>query len=157
MSEADSSAGSRPAPHISRYRVTYRMTDQMGVVYYGHYLELFEIGRTEMLRDAGFEYRALERDGYYLPVVHVSADYLSPARYDDLLLIHTWLEHLGKVRFDFRYELCREGDDRALCRGRTRHVLVGADGRPRRLEGTWLERLKPFAAQSEDSGDSSPA
>ena len=147
MSQAVQPAGDRSLPHVSRCRVTYRMTDQMGVADHGHYMELFEIGRTEMLRDAGFDYRSMERDGFFLPVVRMTADYMAPARYDDVLLIHTWLEDLGRVRFDFRYEIRREGKGtKPLCRGVTYHVLVGNDGKPRRLEGTWLERLRPFIA-----------
>ena len=70
-------------------RVTYRMTDKMGVVYYGNYMELFEMGRVELLRAAGVSYRDMEEEGFLLPVVHTSCDYLQSAYYDDLLEIHT--------------------------------------------------------------------
>ena len=71
--------------HIENCRVTYRMSDQMGVVYYGNYLEMFEMGRSGLLRSTGFSYRQMEQEGYQLPVIHAALDYLSPARYDDLL------------------------------------------------------------------------
>jgi acyl-CoA thioester hydrolase len=87
------------------------MTDQMGVVYYGNYLELFEIGRAELLRSTGLDYRMMERDGYFLPVIHVQCDYLAPARYDDLLIVRTAVTRLSRVRLDFTYEIVREEGD----------------------------------------------
>ena len=135
-----------PAPegpaHVHPVRVTYRMTDQMGVVYYGHYLEIFEIGRVELLRAAGLTYSRMERDGYRLPVVRAEVDYLTPARYDDLLEIHTRVARLTRVRFDFHYEVRRAGEAEPVCRGLTHHVVTGADGAPRRLDRGWMDELQ---------------
>lgn len=137
----------KPAPaaaapaHEARCRVTYRMTDQMGVVYYGNYLELFEIGRTELLRATGLTYRQMEQDGYFLPVIRVECDYEAPARYDDELIIQTWIKRLSRVRLDFSYLIQRGSDRAALCRGVTHHAIIGPEGRPRRLDAAWMERL----------------
>ena len=136
---------SQPSPtmaHLSTCRVTYRMTDQMGVVYYANYLELFEIGRTDLLRATGLTYRQMERDGYLLPVIHAACDYLAPARYDDLLEIRTTIGRLSRVRIDFDYEVRRAEGGELLCRGVTRHAIVGAGGRPRRLDEGWMARLQ---------------
>ena len=57
------------APHsISRLRVRYAETDQMGVVYYANYLVWFEVGRTDLLRENGWSYREMEVEGFSLPV-----------------------------------------------------------------------------------------
>ncbi len=53
--------------HQTRYRVIYGDVDQMGVVYYGNYLRLFEWGRTEMIRDRGLAYKEIEDQGAALP------------------------------------------------------------------------------------------
>ena len=136
-------------PHqVSLCRVTYRMTDQMGVVYYSNYLELFEIGRTDLLRAGGLSYREMEAQGFFLPVIHAACDYLAPARYDDQLIVQTWLARLSRVRIDFDYVITREGEDLVLCRGLTRHAFIGADGRPRRLSPQWLAQLEALRAES---------
>ncbi|MXO78345.1 YbgC/FadM family acyl-CoA thioesterase, partial [Paenibacillus sp. OT2-17] len=70
-------------------RVRYQESDQMGVVYHANYLNWFEIGRTEMIRQAGFNYRSMEERGVLLPVIEINAKYASPARYDDLITIYT--------------------------------------------------------------------
>ena len=56
------------APVVSRIRVRYAETDQMGVVYYANYYVWFEVGRTDLLRSAGGSYRDMEKDGLQLPV-----------------------------------------------------------------------------------------
>jgi acyl-CoA thioester hydrolase len=120
------------------------MTDQMGVVYYANYLEFFEIGRTSLLRTSGWAYRDMEADGYFLPVIHAACDYLVSARYDDLLEIRTTVARLTRVRIDFAYDIVRRDGEQipvVLARGVTRHAIVDAQGRPRRLAGVWAERL----------------
>ncbi len=89
------------------YRVPYADTDQMGVVYYANYLEYFERSRTEMLRAAGLPYGELERRGIILPVAEVYCKYLSPARYDDLLTLRSWVSELRGVRLTIASEVRR--------------------------------------------------
>ncbi len=135
-----SQAGAR-ANGAALCRVTYRMTDQMGMVYYGHYLEFFEMGRVELMRAAGLSYRRMEEAGYRLPVVHAWCDYLTPGRYDDLLEIETRVLKLTRAQIHFGYEIRRRDEARLLARGETRHAFLAADGRPVRLDPAWFERL----------------
>ena len=73
----------------TRIRVRYSETDQMGVVYYGHYAQYFEVGRAEAIREMGWTYKQLEETGILMPVVSLQVRYHRPARYDDLLLVRT--------------------------------------------------------------------
>ena len=50
-------------------RVRYAEVDQMGVVHHSRYLEYFEMGRTELLRQGGVSYRQWEERGILLVVV----------------------------------------------------------------------------------------
>ena len=61
----------------------------MGVVYHANYLNWFEIGRTQMIREMGFTYRGMEEEGVLLPVVDLDIKYRQPARYDDLVTVFT--------------------------------------------------------------------
>ncbi len=112
--------------HLTSYRVRYSDTDKMGVVYYGNYMRLFEIGRTELLRSAGLPYVELEREGYLLPVLEAHAEYILPARYDDVLDIVTSYEIEHSAVIVLRYEIRRNND--TLARGWTRHTFVSASG-----------------------------
>lgn len=75
-----------------RFRVRYAETDQMGVVYYANYLVWMEVGRVELCRACGFNYREMEEQaGVFLAVAEATCRYASPARYDDEVTVRTWI------------------------------------------------------------------
>ena len=74
---------------ISRIRVRYAETDQMGVVYYANYLVWFEVARADLLRSLGWSYREMEAAGIALPVIEAHCQYLRPARYDEEIEVKT--------------------------------------------------------------------
>jgi len=117
----------------SLVRVRYAETDKMGVVYYANYLVWFEIGRTDWLRATGLTYRAMEADGFQLPVIEARCAYRQGARYDDELEIRTRATQVSPVRIQFDYEVLRCADNVALADGHTVHATIGPSGRPARL------------------------
>lgn len=114
--------------HDHPHRVTYAETDRMGFAYYGNYLTWFEIGRTEMIRASGMAYRELEDRGYMLPVTEAACRYHAPARYDDLVTIHTTLTEFKGIRMTFGYEILLDGI--VLAEGVTKHAFTDRDGKP---------------------------
>lgn len=122
--------GTEAAFHETRVRVRYGEVDRMGVVHHRHYLSYFEHGRTEMLRDLGASYRAVEDEGTLLVVVETGVRFIRPAGYEDELTIRTRLAEARGVRTRFEYEIRREGV--LLATGFT--VLASCDehGRPKR-------------------------
>jgi acyl-CoA thioester hydrolase len=92
----------------TKIRVRYGETDRMGYLYYGHYAEYFEVGRTEMLRSLGFTYKSMEDNGIILPVRSMTINFRNPAHYDDLLTIRTCLRSFPEVKLDFQYEIFNE-------------------------------------------------
>ena len=118
---------------VSRVRVRYAETDQMGVVYYANYFVWFEVGRTDLFRASGWTYRELEADGVYLPVIEAHCDYRQSARYDDELEIRTNGILVSPVRVEFAYEVERASDQVTLAVGRTVHASLNRDGHPCRL------------------------
>ena len=109
-------------------RVPYADTDQMGMVYYANYLVYFERGRTEWLRQRGLNYRDLESQGVYLPVIEANCTYISPARYDDLITIKTKLSEISFASIKFEYEIIL--NNKNLAKGSTKHPFVNKDFRP---------------------------
>lgn len=75
-------------------RIHYALTDQMGVVYHGHYAQFYEIGRTEAIRQLGFTYKDIEAMGIIMPVVDIHSKFLRPAKYDDLITVVTTLREM---------------------------------------------------------------
>ena len=80
--------------HRTQIRIHYALTDQMGVVYHGHYAQFYEIGRTEALRSLGITYKDVEALGVIMPVVEIHTKFLRPAKYDDLVTVVTTLREM---------------------------------------------------------------
>ncbi|MEO8726336.1 MAG: thioesterase family protein [Acidobacteriaceae bacterium] len=108
-------------------RVRYAETDQAGVVYHSNFIIWFEVGRVELLRQMGFNYRQMEiEDDCTIAVADVRCRYRSPARYDDIVLIRTRLTKVKRKVLHFEYDLLRQSDGTLLAQGETIHVVVNA-------------------------------
>jgi acyl-CoA thioester hydrolase len=117
-----------------RVRVRYAETDQMGIAYYANYFVWFEVGRSEYCRRRGFEYRRFEKEyGLYLVVTEAACRYRLPARYDDELIVRTWVSEIRRRSLTFSYDIRRAADDQTLARGYTVHIVMDGQGRPRSL------------------------
>ena len=131
----------------TRIRVRYAETDQMGVVYYANFFIWFEIGRVELLRQLGFQYKEIEiEDDCHIPVVEANCRYKSPARYDDELLLETTVLALRRTVFKFGYRLLRQENQALilLAEGETTHVTVNRSMRKVRLPQKYVSVLEQF-------------
>ncbi len=118
----------------ARLRVRYAETDQMGIVYYANYLVWMEVGRVEYCRAVGIRYRDMElEDGILLTVVEASCRYLSPALYDEEVVVRTWVEEAHPRMIRFGYEMTEASEGRRLAKGETKHIFCGPDHKPRKL------------------------
>jgi acyl-CoA thioester hydrolase len=124
----------------TRLRVRYAETDQMGVVYYANYIVWMEVGRVELCKACGFNYRDIEQhDGIYFAVAEASCRYRSPARFDDEVIIKTWIEQANTRIVIFAYEMRLAENDRVLATGTTRHVFVTREMQRTRLPRKYHE------------------
>lgn len=122
------------------YRVPYADTDKMGVVYYANYLVYFERVRNEMLREAGYNYKKMENQGFMLPVVEVYCRYKKPAHYDDLLEFIAWFGEIKRTRITVNCEVRRDGSP--LVFGNTVHACLSIKSqKPVKLPQDLLDRL----------------
>ena len=92
-------------------RVYYEDTDAAGVVYYASYLKFIERGRTEWLRDLGYEHSNLTREsGIAFVVRSLAAEYFKPARLDDSLNVCTRMLSLGRAQLVFEQKIERDAE-----------------------------------------------
>ena len=118
----------------SRLRVRYAETDQMGVVYYANYIVWMEVGRVDLCKKCGFNYRDIEQDaGVFFAVAEASCRYRAPAHFDDEVIVKTWIEHANTRIVIFAYEMRLAENDRVLATGSTRHVFVNRQMQRTRL------------------------
>jgi len=113
----------------------------MGVMYYGNYPRLYEIGRTDMIRDIWKSYREVEESGIILPVRALNAVYHKPAIYDEVLTIRTIIKDIPKVKFRMFSEIYNESGD-LINEG---EVVLGfmdrLTGKPRRAPEEFIQIL----------------
>jgi acyl-CoA thioester hydrolase len=111
----------------ARVRVRYAETDKMGVVYHSNFIIWFEIGRVELLRQLGFNYRDMEaEDDCHIAVVDIRCRYKFPARYDDEIVVQTSLRNVRESLLHFGYEVRRATDHVLLAEGETTHIAVNS-------------------------------
>jgi len=120
--------------HETTLRVRYAETDKMGVVYYANYLIWMEVGRAEYCRAAGIRYRDMEvDDSIRLAVVEAHCRYLRPARYDQEVVVKTWVANASRRAVEFQYQIRDAQSGSELAAGGTKHVFLGAEMKPVKL------------------------
>ena len=96
----------------TQIRIHYALTDQMGVVYHGHYAQFYEIARSEAIRQLGYTYKDIESMGIIMPVVDLHCRFLRPARYDDMITVKTTLKELPlHHKIVFHHEIFNAQDE----------------------------------------------
>jgi len=132
----------------SRLRVRYAETDQMGVVYHANHFIWFEIGRVELMRQLGFSYRDMEREHEcFIPVVDARCRYKAPARYDDEIIVRTYLRNVRESMIHFGYELERASNGELLAEGETTHMVIDARMKAATLPPTCLKAFREAAGK----------
>ena len=131
--------------HVSKERVRYGHTDQMGYMYYGHYTMLYEIGRTEAMRSLGLSYSKMETElNVAMPVVSLNVRYLRPCFYDDLLTLKTQIRKFPEKFITFHTEIYNP-DQKLINVGEVRLCFVSkVTKRTIDLPEEFTEKLKPF-------------
>jgi acyl-CoA thioester hydrolase len=126
--------------NITYYRVIYADCDSMAIVYYANYLKFFEIGRTELLREAGLTYREVEERGFFLPTTETCLKYIKPALYDDLLTIETMIGFVKRASSRFDYSIYRGKE--VVVQGYTIHACLDRDNKIVRFPNFLFNILK---------------
>jgi acyl-CoA thioester hydrolase len=122
----------------STIRVRYAETDQMGIVYYANYLVWMEVARVDYCKAIGFHYKNMEiEDGILLAVAESHCRHISPARFDDHVLIETTVSEKNRRMVTFGYEMTCEG--RRLATGWTKHIFLDRNLRPVRLPQKYMD------------------
>jgi len=143
------SSNHHPTVSETRVRVRYAETDQMGVVYHSNHFIWFEVGRVELMRGMGISYRDLERDeGRFIAVAEAKCRYRAPVRYDEEVVIRTWLKSVRESVVVFSYELRSAQAGTLLAEGETVHVVTDSHMKIAKLPRKLLDVFR--AAQGQE-------
>lgn len=111
----------------SKLKVRYVETDQMGIVHHSNYYPWFEVGRSDFILETGISYSQMEEEGVLLPLVESYCKYSEGAKYEDDIIIQTFIEELSPVKVIFNYNVIRERDNKLLAKGKTTHAFVNKE------------------------------
>jgi len=128
-----------------KLRSRYGETDQMGYVYYGRYLEYFEVARTEMIRSLGFSYKRLEEEGIMLPVIYSQIEYKLPIHYDEEMRIEVTVFDKPLVRLETYYRVFTERSEAPHILGQVNLCFTDSESRrPRKAPDHFLKHLENY-------------
>ena len=96
----------------------------MSFVYNGKFFEYFEVGRTEMLRHYELPYHFIESKGFLLPLLEAYVKFISPAYYDDILIIKSFVKEMPLFKIHIDYEIKRNEGKENVTEGFTKHVFI---------------------------------
>lgn len=133
-------------------RVRFADTDAQGIAHHSSYLVWFEVARVEYLRAFAGGYQALREHGVEALVLEARCRYVVPARFDDVLHVHTRCVDIRGARFRYEYAIVRE-DGTLLAEGHTGHACVDASSLAPTRVPAWLRDA--IASVESSSGSSS--
>ncbi len=114
--------------HTSIVRVRFPETDLMGWAHHSVFFIWFEIGRTELLRQADLTYRSFVENGLHFPVIEAYCHYFYAVGYDEEIRIETRIRELSRVHVVFRYDILKSDGLRSAL-GWTKHGVMREDKR----------------------------
>ena len=114
------------SPRISEstLRVRFAETDAQGIVYYANYFVWFEVGRVNYLREVGFDFQRRAAEGISFVIAEARCKYHASARFDDPILVHTWISQVKQSSFVFAYEVLNQSTGTLLATGETSQVMM---------------------------------
>ena len=115
-------------PFELQVQVRYAETDAMGVAHHSRYFVWLELARIEWLRHLNLNYKAMEQQGFFIPVVQADLSYKMPVFFDDILrIVLLPSENYRRAKFTINYEIFRDQD--LVARGFTAHAFINAQCR----------------------------
>jgi len=122
--------------HEIQVRVRYQETDAMGVLHHASFFTYFEMGRTELLRANGRNYKDVETEGVFMVVVRIGCRYLRPARYDDVITLRPTTTRVTAAKIEHEYQLLR--GEELLAEGHSTLACVDRQGAVQRVPD-WMK------------------
>jgi len=136
--------------HETMIQVRFYEVDAYGVVWHGHYVGWFEVGRNDLTERFHIGPLQLKEKNLLAPVVELNCEYKFPATYGESLIIQTTMERTEVAKLIFHYRVLSQGNGKVLATGSTTHVLTDLNGNLLyRVPPEVLERIEAMRAYLE--------
>ncbi len=111
------------------HKIQYYETDQMKIVHHSNYIRWFEEARCALLDAIGCGYDTVEQRGIVSPVLGVTAEYKSMARFGETVVIEASVSLYNGFRFNIDYKVTDRESGEIRCIGQTQHCFLNTDGK----------------------------
>ena len=122
--------------HETSLQVRFYEVDAYGVVWHGHYVGWFEVGRNDLTQRYKMGPLQLKEMNLLAPVVELNCQFKLPASFGASLIIQTTMQRTEVAKLIFHYRVLDQGNRKVLATGSTTHVLTD-------LQGSLLYRVPP--------------
>lgn len=107
--------------------VRFHEVDSLRIVWHGHFIKYFEIGREAFGKEFGLSYMQVYDHGFFMPIVKINCDYKSPIIYEDVLIIETALQNTPAAKIIFNYTIRTKDTGVVNAKGYSEQVFIGED------------------------------
>jgi acyl-CoA thioester hydrolase len=135
---------SRPFVAETHLRVRYAETDAQGITHHTSYIIWFEVARGDYCRAIGYPYTRIEAENFGFVVTDLRVKYYYPAKFDDQIIVYSWLEKLGRASCVFGYRVYNETAQKICVEALSRHAAVTREGKPTRVSPELIALSQPL-------------
>lgn len=130
-------------------RVRFADTDLQGIVFNANYLTYYDVAWTEYFRAVGFAWKDLLALGVDTVLARTTMVFKSPARFDEILQVHTRVSKIGTTSLTFEFEIYPEGEDRVIGLATSLYVCVDPKAlKPAPVPENLRQRISEFEGSS---------
>ncbi|NJN25607.1 MAG: acyl-CoA thioesterase [Cyclobacteriaceae bacterium] len=104
--------------------VSFHEVDSLTIVWHGHYIKYFEMGREAFGKEFGLSYMQVYKQGFLLPIVKINCDYKRPLQYEDTLIVETTWQNTPAAKVIFHYTIRTKGSDIINATGSSEQVFL---------------------------------
>ena len=132
--------------HRFAMTVYFEDTDTAGIVYYANYLKFMERARSDMLRTAGIDQRAvLEAGEGVYAVAEANIRYRRPAKLDDELVVLSEVDEVRAASCLIHQRVMRGRE--LLVDATITAAFLSAEGRPKRQPREWVQAFERLSKE----------
>ena len=104
--------------------ISFSEVDSLRIVWHGHFIKYFEIGREAFGKEYGLSYLQVYDLGFFMPIVKVNCDYKRPIKYGDIVTVETAYQDSPAAKIKFNYTIRLNGSKDIVAIGNTEQVFL---------------------------------
>jgi acyl-CoA thioester hydrolase len=131
--------------HKTQVRVRFGDTDPYGVAYFISYFRYFHVGIEEFLRHLNIPpdtFFRNQEEKFGMPKVAADCRFFVPARYGDLLEMHTSVKEMKEKSLAFEFKFYPPGETRLMAEGSVSFVCIDHKWKARPLPEFIVEKIQ---------------